>query len=136
MVRAVWYMLHAALESVETQKHGIIFIGYPGKARLSQFDRALVKQILPAIQGIIPARLSAFHICKPPAFIKIILPIVKLFMSERTKKRLRIHFGSKGDICEKLESLGMTKACIPKTLGGDATINTPAWLEKRRAKGK
>lgn len=58
MTRAVWYMLHAALESVDAQKHGVIFIAYPAGAKLSQFDRGLVKRILPSIQGVLPVRLS------------------------------------------------------------------------------
>ena len=58
MTRAVWYMIHAALESTEAQKHGLIFIAHPAGARLGQFDRGLVKMVLPSIQGVIPARLS------------------------------------------------------------------------------
>lgn len=136
MTRAAWYMIHAALASEDAQKHGIIFIAHPAGAKFAQFDRGLIKQILPSIQGALPVRLSAFHICQPPSFIKIILPIAKLFMSERTKKRLCIHFGSTEYVCKKLEGFGMTKANIPKNLGGEADIDIVAWLEKKRAEGK
>lgn len=57
-------------------------------------------------------------------------------MTERVKKRLRVHFGSTEDVRDKLGEFGMTKESIPKTLGGDAEINIVAWLEKRRAEGK
>ena len=57
-------------------------------------------------------------------------------MSERMKKRLRIHFGSAENVREKLEGFGMTKASIPKAIGGDASIDIVDWLEKRRAEGK
>lgn len=136
MARAFWYMIHAALEKPEAQKHGMIFIIHPRNAKFSQFDRNLSKLILPTIQGSLPVRLSAFHICQPPSFIKIILPIAKLFMSDLTKKRLRIHFGSKDDIRAKLESHGLPKDSIPVSLGGDAKIDTKAWIGKRRAAGK
>ena len=136
MIRAVWYMVHAALESTETQKHGIIFITHPAGAKFHQFDRGLVKQVLPSLQGAIPVRLSAFHICQPPSFFKLIRPIVNLFMSDRVKKRLCIHFGSVDNVREKLEGFGMTRDNIPKKVGGDAEIDIVAWLEKRRAEGK
>lgn len=136
LTRAVWYMIHAALESPDAQKHGIIFIGHPKGAKLGQFDRLLVKQMLSSIQGALPTRLSAFHVCQPPPFVKIVLPIAKLFMTERTKKRLCIHFGSKESVCEKLQGYGMTKASIPQNLGGDAPLDICAWLDQRRAQGK
>ena len=84
MVRAIWYMLHAAMESETTQKYGIIFMTYPGGVTMSQVDRGLIKILLPSIQGTIPIRLSAFHSCQPPTFVKLVLPFVKLFMSDRT----------------------------------------------------
>lgn len=137
MTRAVWYMIHAALvEQPEAQKHGLIFLIHPRGAQLSQFDRGLMKMMLSSIQGILPGRLSAFHICQPPAFIKIILPIAKLFMNDITKKRLRVHFGPNQEICDKLTSLGMTLESIPESLGGKAHVDTKAWIERRRAEGK
>ena len=57
-------------------------------------------------------------------------------MTERMKKRLRLHFGSAENVREKLGEFGMTKESIPKNLGGDAEIDIVAWLEKRRAEGK
>lgn len=135
-VRAIWYMLHAAMEKEETQKYGMIFITYPGRVTMSQIDRGLIKMLLPSIQGTIPIRLSAFHSCQPPNFLKLFLPFVKLFMSDRTKDRLLFHFGSKEKVLQKLESYGLQKEDIPTTLGGEAVINTKAWIEQRRADGK
>lgn len=136
MCRAVWYMIHAASEKPEAQMHGIIFVIHPKGAKLSQFDRGLMKLILPSIQGVLPVRLTALHICQPPGFIKLILPFAKLFMSERTKKRLNLHFGSDEDVRAKLQSHGLPKESVPETLGGDAKIDITSWIEQRRAEGK
>ena len=136
MVRAIWYMLHAAMENEETQKYGMLFVTYPGGVTMSQIDRGLIKILLPSIQGTIPIRLSAFHSCQPPTFLKLVLPFVKLFMSDRTKDRLLFHFGSTEKVCRKLMSYGLTKENIPQTLGGDIVVDTKAWIEERRAKGK
>lgn len=136
MVRAIWYMLHAAMEVEETQKYGILFITFPAGVKMSQVDRGLIKILLPSIQGTIPIRLSAFHSCQPPTFLKLVLPFVKLFMSDRTKDRLLFHFGSTEKVCEKLEGYGLTKDNIPQTLGGHVVVDTKAWIAKRREQGK
>ena len=136
MVRAIWYMLHAAMESEATQKYGILFITYPAGVTMSQVDRGLIKILLPSIQGTIPIRLSAFHSCQPPTFLKLVLPFIKLFMSDRTKDRLLFHFGSTEKVREKLESYGLTRDNIPQSLGGEVIVDTKAWIEKRRAEGK
>ena len=138
MARAAWYIIHALLDSSPTvQKHGLLFLAHPHGAKFGQFDRALMKIMLGSIQGALPVRLSAFHICQPPPFFKIILPIAKLFMTERTKKRLNVHFGSPAEICHKLtNTFGMHKECIPEALGGTLTIDMAAWVAQRRAEGK
>lgn len=136
MVRAIWYMLHAAMESEETQKYGLLFITFPAGVTMSQVDRGLIKILLPSIQGTIPLRLSAFHSCQPPTFLKLVLPFIKLFMSDRTKDRLLFHFGSTEKVRQKLESYGLTKDNIPQSLGGNVVVDTKAWIEQRRAEGK
>jgi hypothetical protein len=136
LTRAVWYMLHAALESPTAQKHGLLFLAYPKNARLSQFDPQLSKVVLPTIQGALPIRISAFHMCQPPAFIQLVLPIIKLFMSERTKKRVQLHFGSLPKIHKKLAKYGLTKANLPTVMGGEAVVDSSAFIARRRAEGK
>ena len=37
MLRVLWYMIHAALETESTQRFGIV--AFPNHARFSQFDR-------------------------------------------------------------------------------------------------
>lgn len=136
MVRAIWYMLHAAMESEETQKYGILFITFPAGVTMSQVDRGLIKILLPSIQGTIPIRLSAFHSCQPPAFLKLVLPFVKLFMSERTKQRILFHMGPTEKVRDKLESYGLTRDNIPQSLGGNVVVDTKAWIDSRLAAGK
>ena len=137
MARAVWYMVHAALvDNPEAQKHGLVFVGYGRDAKFSQFDRELGKLNMTSLQGAIPLRLSAMHLCRPPSFFKIIFAFMKLFMKERVKKRMLVHFGSTEQVLEKLAAYGLTKDVLPTELGGTVKLDLVQWLTERKAQGK
>jgi hypothetical protein len=135
MVRAVWYMIHSALEEVSAQQYGVVFLGYPHNSKFAQFDRVLVKTIIASIQGCLPIRLAGFHLCRPPSFIAIILPIVKLFMIDRLKKRISIHGGSVENVLASLELYGIDRMRVPEDLGGGIVLKHDEWLQERKAKG-
>ena len=133
MVRAFWYVVHRVLQEDElVQKKGMIFIGFPHQAKFSQFDKHLIRQVLGSIQGCLPVRLSAFHLCHPPAFFRLIFPMIHVFMSQRTKKRFLVHSGTTEHVLEHLETnFGLTKADLPQEIGGDRVLDAKAWLAKR-----
>ena len=134
MCRALWYTLHAALELESAQKHGVVMLADPSREKFSQFDLGLSKVMIPSLQGAIPLRFSAFHICHPPAFILIILPIVKLFMSERMKKRILLHTGSIEKVLKRLSAYGLERSMIPSRLGGEVTLDHVGWVKERQSK--
>lgn len=82
MVRATWYVMHAALESVDAQKMGVVMVAYPKHVHITQVDRKLMKLNMESIKGCIPVRLAAFQICHPPEIFSIIFPLIKLFLGE------------------------------------------------------
>lgn len=136
MARAVWYFIHASLELDENaQKYGMIFLGWLHHAKLQQFDRGMATIVFGSIQGALPTRLSAMHLCQPPSFFKLIFPIIKLFMTDRTKKRIKAHFGSTVEIAAKLESFGLSKDDIPEEIGGTIKLDVGNWLKQRQATG-
>jgi hypothetical protein len=137
LCRAFWYVLHAALQNVESQKKGVIVIGYPHRAKLSQIDRKLLQLNGESIRHCIPVRLSAFHVCHPPAFFAIVFPLFKLFLGERLRKRLKLHSGSNEQVLISLaDPFGLTKDVIPVDLGGDVALDARSWLDSRLAEGK
>jgi hypothetical protein len=136
MARAVWYFINASLEQDETvQQHGMIFLAWPHHAKFAQYDRGLTKLVFGSIQGALPTRLSAIHFCQPPAWFHIVFPIMKLFMTDRTKKRIKAHYGSTAEIVAKLEPFGLSKDDLPEQLGGTIQLDVVKWLEQRRAAG-
>lgn len=134
MIHMVWYKLHTILEESEyTQKRGIILMAYPHHAELANLDRTLLKQVFSSLQACIPIRLSVLHICRPPSIFKIVWPIASVFMSKRTKQRLKIHTGSQEDVLKVLVSkFQLDPKFIPVDLGGKYIVNPKDWMDKRR----
>jgi hypothetical protein len=54
--RAVWYVMHAAVEDEDTQKRGIILMVYPARAKFAQFNRELMKVVAGSIKGCSPGK--------------------------------------------------------------------------------
>eukprot|EP00527_Entomoneis_sp_CCMP2396_P009276 CAMPEP_0198138336 /NCGR_PEP_ID=MMETSP1443-20131203/1737_1 /TAXON_ID=186043 /ORGANISM="Entomoneis sp., Strain CCMP2396" /LENGTH=288 /DNA_ID=CAMNT_0043800059 /DNA_START=108 /DNA_END=974 /DNA_ORIENTATION=- len=137
MVRALWYHLHAALESKEAQKHGVIvFIIFQHHAKLSQFDREMGELNMSSLQGAIPVRLSAMHVIRPPTFFKITRMFMKMLMSERTTHRVIFHFGEECEVFEKLATFRLERNMLPVEVGGDVEVDVAAWLEKCKSANK
>lgn len=133
--RAIWYVIHAALEDDSVQQKGVVMLMYPHNAKFSQIDRKLMKMNTESMKGCIPVRLSAFHICHPPKFFAIIFPLLKLFLGERLRKRIRVHSGSDKKVIEHLNHFGLTKNELPSDLGGDIVLDNSGWLKERKDSG-
>ena len=136
MAKAVWYVLHAALEDEDAQKHGIVLVVFPHKAKVTQMDRQLIKLLAGSLKDRIPVRLAGFHICHPPTFFRVIFPIISLVLGPRLRKRIRIHAGSTEKVQEELNAYGLTRNKLPSELEGEIVLDHQAWLEQRRAAGK
>jgi CRAL/TRIO domain len=138
MIRAFWYVLHAALEPTSAQQHGIIVIVDPQRCSLSQVaDSSLSKLVGGAMSGVLPLRLSGIHIIHPPFFVNMILPVIKVFMPTRMQQRILFHSGTNGDVLEKMQTqYGLPPNGLPSLMGGSLQLNHQQWLQTRREQGK
>lgn len=133
MTRAMWYVIHQALEDETSQKKGLIMVGYAGKVQFSQVDRNLQQHIIGSLRGCIPMRMSAMHMCHPPSFFRLVFPIIKVFMGERLRKRMNLHSGSNEHVLSRLEDkFGLSRDKLPSELGGGIELDHMTWLEQRR----
>jgi hypothetical protein len=133
MCRVLWYVAHAALEDEMTQRRGIVILVYPHGAKISQMDRALIRMHVDSIKSCLPLRLSGIHLCHPPTFLILVLPVFKFFMGKRMRNRLQVHSGSKEKVLKHIAMYGLSKESIPEELGGNVRLDYQAWLEQRRA---
>lgn len=135
MVRAFWYVMHAALEDEMTQKRGIILMLFPHHAHVSQFDRKLVAMNAESMKGALPVRIGAFHICHPPAFFQIVFPVIKFLLGKRLRQRIKVHSGSEEHVLERLAHFGLPKESVPSDLGGTVVLDQKTWLVNRKQSG-
>jgi len=136
MVRCFWYHIHAALDSEDGQKNGVVLMSYPKNASFWQFDKKLMRAIVESIQGYLPVRMSAIHIVQPPTFFRIVYPIMKLLLGQKLKKRINVHVGKQEKVLEKLEeAYRMPKQNLPTEIGGEVVLKQDEWLQGRKDAG-
>jgi len=135
MTKAVWYMLHTLfLETTLVPTKGLIMVGYLYNVTLSHVDRDLVKSVLGSIQGCLPVRMSAFHICNPPTIFRVIFPIISVFMQPRLRRRVLVH---SSDVAEQLTGeYSFKKEHLPTDIGGDLVLDAAKWTKERERKDR
>ena len=136
MVRAIWYIFHAALEETSVQQKGVVIILYYKKLKYKDTDRIQLKMILDSLGGCLPVRISAFHVIYPPNFVKIVFPFVKLRLAPKIRKRIIFHTGPCEKILKRLKQFHLVPAYFPVDIGGKVIIDQNEWIEKRLAVGK
>jgi len=136
MSRAFWYYMHAVLEDEDVQKKGCVIIAHPRHAQRVQFDRKLGKLQISSLRGCIPVRAAAFHICHSPFFFEVLFSVMKVFLGERLRKRVKFHSGEDEGVLQKMEhKYGITRDKLPIEMGGELKMDHMGWLEQRKKAG-
>ncbi|XP_014229396.1 tyrosine-protein phosphatase non-receptor type 9 [Trichogramma pretiosum] len=120
-LQGVVYQLDAALESKETQKHGLVFIYDMSDSKFQNFDFDLSQKILTLLKGGYPARLKKVLIVTAPLWFKAPFKILRLFVREKLRERvftvsipqLRLH---------------VPRESLPLRLGGSLELSHETWL--------
>eukprot|EP01083_Nonionella_stella_P097002 272704_1 len=136
MVRAAWYILHAALEIESSQQKGIVFIVYLRHACVRHFDRSLVKLLANSIKGVLPVRVSAIHMFHAPYLFEVLFDVVSMLLGERLTKRMKMYSGEDEAIQDKLQDFGILPSRLPVELGGTLKLEQDQWIAERESEGK
>ncbi|CAG2122561.1 unnamed protein product, partial [Medioppia subpectinata] len=87
-LKGVVYQMDVALEDVETQRSGIVFIYNMIGSKYSNFDYELSQKILSLLKGAYPARLKKVLIVMAPIWFRAPFKILRLFVREKLRDRV------------------------------------------------
>ncbi|XP_076161923.1 protein tyrosine phosphatase Meg2 [Ptiloglossa arizonensis] len=120
-LQGVVYQLDAALESAETQKHGLVFIYDMSDSKYQNFDYDLSQKILTLLKGGYPAKLKKVLIVTAPLWFKAPFKILRLFVREKLRDRVFT-------VSIPQLTLHIPRESLPYRLGGTLEIQHEAWL--------
>ncbi|XP_063993455.1 tyrosine-protein phosphatase non-receptor type 9 isoform X3 [Diachasmimorpha longicaudata] len=120
-LQGVVYQLDAALESAETQRHGLVFIYDMSDSKYQNFDYDLSQKILTLLKGGYPAKLKKVLIVTAPLWFKAPFKILRLFVREKLRDRVFT-------VSIPQLTLHIPRESLPKRLGGTLEIQHEAWL--------
>merc|ERR1712038_1082835 len=122
VLQCVVFQLDVALEELETQRNGLVFIYNMSNSKYSNFDYELSQKMLTLLKGCYPARLKKVLIVTAPLWFKAPFKVLRLFVRE--KLRDRVFTVSLPQLL-----LHVDPAALPPDLGGNLDHDHPAWLE-------
>lgn len=120
-LQGVVYQLDVALESVDTQRSGLVFIYDMSDSKYSNFDYDLSQKILTLLKGGYPAKLKKVLIVTAPLWFKAPFKILRLFVRE--KLRDRVYTVSIPQL-----TLHIPRGSLPTRLGGTLEVAHHVWL--------
>uniref|UniRef100_A0A7R9WVG2 CRAL-TRIO domain-containing protein n=1 Tax=Craspedostauros australis TaxID=1486917 RepID=A0A7R9WVG2_9STRA len=137
LCRSLWYMVHSVLKDDDVaQRKGVVLVVTGKTVKFGQFDRAQAKMNMESISGCLPLRISVAHMCHPPKFFAIVFAVMKLFLGDTVRKRIRVHSGSDKHVVKTLEKkFGLTKDVLPTELSGAIVVDHQGWVKKRQDAG-
>lgn len=120
-LQGVVYQLDVALDSVETQRCGLVFIYDMSNSKYANFDYELSQKILTLLKGGYPARLKKVLIVTAPLWFKAPFKILRLFVREKLRDRVYTV-----NISQLSSHIPVNS--LPKDLGGSLETDHRAWL--------
>ncbi|XP_041362053.1 tyrosine-protein phosphatase non-receptor type 9-like [Gigantopelta aegis] len=122
VLKSLIYQLDAALQSFETQRHGLVFIYDMTDSKYANFDYELSIKILNLLKGGFPARLKKVLIVTAPLWFKAPFKILRLFVRE--KLRDRVFTVNLAQLAQYLPP-----DTLPRNLGGIVEANHKGWIQ-------
>ncbi|XP_041838912.1 tyrosine-protein phosphatase non-receptor type 9 isoform X2 [Melanotaenia boesemani] len=122
VLQAIIYQLDKAIESIQTQRDGLIFIYDMTNSSYGNFDYELCVKILNLLKGAFPARLKCVFIVSSPLWFRAPFAVLRLFVREKLRER----------VCTvKAHELAshIPVSSLPEHLGGTSQYSHVAWIQ-------
>mmetsp|Transcript_15826 Transcript_15826/g.22210 ORF Transcript_15826/g.22210 Transcript_15826/m.22210 type:complete len:215 (-) Transcript_15826:221-865(-) len=88
VLRTWHYVVMRALRTASAQQFGIVMVGDLGGASFNNLDLRIPKTILGAVSKNVPLRVHRICVIRPFMVLRVLLPVVKPFMSQKIRSRL------------------------------------------------
>ncbi|XP_037530893.1 tyrosine-protein phosphatase non-receptor type 9 [Nematolebias whitei] len=122
VLQAIIYQLDKAIESIQTQRDGLIFIYDMTNSTYGNFDYDLCVKILDLLKGAFPARLKCVFIVSSPLWFRAPFAVLRLFVREKLRER----------VCTvKAHELAshIPVSSLPEHLSGTSHYSHVAWIQ-------
>ncbi|KAL4640257.1 tyrosine-protein phosphatase non-receptor type 9-like [Arapaima gigas] len=122
VLQAIIYQLDKAIENIQTQRDGLIFIYDMTSSTYGNFDYELCVKILNLLKGAFPARLRCVYIVSSPLWFRAPFAVLRLFVREKLRER----------VCTvKAHELAghIPMESLPEHLGGSSKYSHIAWIQ-------
>ncbi|XP_061627256.1 tyrosine-protein phosphatase non-receptor type 9 isoform X2 [Phyllopteryx taeniolatus] len=122
VLQAIIYQLDKAIDSVQTQRDGLLFIYDMTNSSYGNFDYDLCVKILNLLKGAFPARLKCVFIVSSPLWFRAPFAVLRLFVREKLRER----------VCTvKAHKLAnhIPVSSLPEHLGGTSQYSHVAWIQ-------
>lgn len=128
--RAFFYVVMAALEDVETQKMGIVMIGFNmGSKRVVDRQAAFAVN---SLKRYVPFRVGSIHYCYDDMRFRVMMTMAMLLMGAMQRVRFRAHFGNYTEVSYVLSTYGIPTSVLPILPDGEPKVkNHKSWLKQR-----
>jgi len=123
VLQCVVFQLDVALEEIETQRNGLVFVYNMSNSKYSNFDYDLSQKMLTLLKGCYPARLKKVLIVTAPLWFKAPFKVLRLFVREKLRDRVFT-------VSTPQLLLHVDPSALPRDLGGTSDYNHQKWLEK------
>uniref|UniRef100_A0A3Q3EAE5 Tyrosine-protein phosphatase non-receptor type 9 n=1 Tax=Labrus bergylta TaxID=56723 RepID=A0A3Q3EAE5_9LABR len=124
VLQAIIYQLDKAIESLQTQRDGLIFIYDMTNSSYGNFDYELCVKILNLLKGAFPARLKCVFIVSSPLWFRAPFAVLRLFVREKLRERVRVCTVKAHELAGHIPV-----SSLPEHLGGTSQYSHVAWIQ-------
>ena len=99
---------HAALESLlvrfpESQAQGVAFVNDMSGIKMANMDSRVPREMFAAFNSKLPVRFGGLYVVYPPLFMRMIAPVIRMFMSKKMQSRCKILTKGYAELKDHLE---------------------------------
>lgn len=119
---------HAAIESLllrhpEAQVQGIAFVNDMSDIRMGNVDTRVPREMFAAFNSKLPVRFGGLYVVNPPFFMRMIFPMVKMFMKRKMQDRMQMLSGGYPQLLEFFD-----EEQVPTDMGGTRDHSSKAYV--------